>query len=62
MKYSCLKFCWGNPVFEAEFIRRMLEKAEEDFQSDPENTRLCFRTNFKTVEVVITTEVSATYL
>ena len=36
------KFCWGNPVFEAEFIRRMLEKAEEDFQSDPENTRFCF--------------------
>ena len=35
------KFCWGNPVFEAEFIRRMLEKAEEDFQSDPENTRFC---------------------
>ena len=36
------KFCYGNPVFEAEFIRRMLEKAEEDFQAAPENTRFMF--------------------
>ena len=36
------RFCYGNPVFEQEFIRRMLEKAEEDFQADPENTRFCF--------------------
>ena len=36
------RFCYGNPVFEAEFIRRMLEKAEEDFQAAPENTRFMF--------------------
>ena len=34
--------CWGNPVFDPDFIRQMFMKAEEEFNADPANTRFMF--------------------